>query len=77
MDSIINRVIKENGLKAGDTMKDVRGDDIPDSVVLGDYTVLIKDGKCYNLRAENVLTGEETVIRIWPEGMAALKAMTF
>lgn len=78
MESQINAVIVKNGLKVGDTMLNIHGDEIPNSVVLGSYNVLYRnDNGGYTLLNEAPLRGEETSIHLTDEAVAAFRNSTF
>ena len=73
MDSVINKVIESNGIKVGEPMKTIRGNDIEGSMVLDSHTYIIRDGAGAVIRSEEAIGGRENHIRVSKEGLAALK----
>lgn len=72
MPATITSIIGDRGLKAGDAMRDVKGDVIPDSIVVGASAwATTDDGSC-TIERHAVITGEVTRIEIGHEGATAL-----
>lgn len=61
----IEDVIRSNGLVAGDRMKNVVGEEIPDSIVLGERSFMYREaGDIFCFCSEGAITGDETHARL-------------
>lgn len=70
--SVISEIVERHGLKPGQPMRNVNGDDIPGSAVLSRYMVIHRDDNGYRLISENPLLGSQTDQWISKETLAAL-----
>lgn len=76
--SMINQVIVQNELKPGDTMRNVKGEDIEGSVVLGPYSfVHPEDGPHggFRLESERPIHGDAQSLWLSKDAMRALKGI--
>lgn len=75
--SHISSIVRKHGLKPGDTMRNVHGEEIADSCVIDGYTIIHReDGERggYRIISENPLLGDETQQFFTADAMAILKA---
>lgn len=71
-DSVITRIVREHGLKPGDAMRTIHGDEIAGSRVIGVSMVVYPQDDHHLLVSESVLTGEETRVILTPDMLAQL-----
>jgi hypothetical protein len=75
MPATITSIIGDSGLKAGDAMRDVKGDAIANSVVVGPSAWAMTEDGSLTIERYAVITGETTRIEIGHEGAAALSRL--
>lgn len=76
--SMINQVIVREGLKPGDTMRNVKGEDIEGSVVLGSYSFIHRDDGHhggYRLESERPIHGDAQSLWLSKDAMRVLKGI--
>lgn len=75
---VLSALVKKHDLKPGDQMVNVKNEAIPDSVVIDNYTVLMReDNGGYRLIAESAIGHEETHIFMNADALAVIRNSTF
>ncbi len=62
--AVITEIIRDNNISSGMSMKNVSGEDLPDTIVLGTSTYAWLRNDIVTIVSEDQMSGESTVINL-------------